>query len=65
MPGKSDTSNIKIEFYNLSQKYNFQIYIFRHWFTNPPLFDIKLVYFNVIEVADSESDLGLFSTALV
>ena len=30
----------------------------------PPLFDLKLVYFYVIEVADSESDLGLFSTAL-
>ena len=36
-----------------------------HWFTKPPLFDIKLEYFSVIEVADSESDLGLFSTALV
>ena len=33
---------------------------------NPlPFFDLKLVYFYVIEVADSESDLGLFSTALV
>ena len=33
---------------------------------NPPLlFDLKLAYSYVIEVADSESDLGLFSTALV
>ena len=32
---------------------------------NHPLFDLKLVYFFVIEVADSETDLGLFSTALV
>ena len=31
----------------------------------PPLFDPKLVYSYVIEVADSESDLGFFSTALV
>ena len=31
----------------------------------PPLFDLKLVYSYVIEVADSESDFGLFSTALV
>ena len=30
-----------------------------------PLFDIKIVYSYVIEVADSESDLGLFSTTLV
>ena len=30
-----------------------------------PLFDQKLVYSYVIELADSESDLGLFSTALV
>ena len=30
-----------------------------------PLFDLKLMYFYVIEAADSESDLGLFSTAIV
>ena len=38
---------------------------FRHWFTIPPLFDIKLLYSYVIEVADSESDLGLHKKALV
>ena len=32
---------------------------------NPPLFGLKLAYFYVIDVADSEYDLGLFSTALV
>ena len=32
---------------------------------NPPLFQLKLVYSYVIEVADSESDLGLYRTALV
>ena len=31
----------------------------------PPLFDLKIVYSYVIEVADSESEVGLFSTALV
>ena len=31
----------------------------------PPLFDLKLVYFYVIEVADSESDFGLHGKALV
>ena len=31
----------------------------------PPAFRPKLVYSYVIEVADSESDGGLFSTALV
>ena len=31
----------------------------------PPLFDLKLEYSYVIKVADFESDLGLFSTALV
>ena len=31
----------------------------------PPLFDLKIVYFYVIEVADSESDLGLHDLALV
>ena len=35
------------------------------WITNPPLFDLKVVYSYVIEVADSESELGMFSTALV
>ena len=32
---------------------------------NPPLFDLKLVYSYVIEVADSESDLGLHGKSLV
>ena len=32
---------------------------------NPPLFDLKVVYSYVIEVADSESDVGLFSTVLI
>ena len=38
-----------------------------HWFTKspPPLFDLKLGYSYVIEVADSESDLGLHDKALV
>ena len=31
----------------------------------PPAFRTKLMYSYVIEVADSESDLGFFSTALV
>ena len=31
----------------------------------PPLFDLKLVYSYVIEVADPESDLGLHGRALV
>ena len=31
----------------------------------PPLFDLKIVYSYVIEVADSESDLGLHGRALV
>ena len=31
----------------------------------PPLFDLKIVYYYVIEVADSESDLGLHGKALV
>ena len=31
----------------------------------PPLFDIKIVYSYVIEVADSESVLGLHGKALV
>ena len=31
----------------------------------PPFFDQKLVYSYVIELADFESDLGFFSTALV
>ena len=31
----------------------------------PPLFDLKLVYSYVIEVTDSESDLGLHGKALV
>ena len=31
----------------------------------PPLFDLKIVYPYVIEVADSESDLGLHGKALV
>ena len=31
----------------------------------PPLFDLKIVYSYVIEVADSESDLGLHAKALV
>ena len=33
--------------------------------TPPPLFDLKIVYSYVIEVADSESDLGLHGRALV
>ena len=32
---------------------------------NPPLFDLKVVYSYVIEVAYFESELGLFCTALV
>ena len=36
---------------------------FWHWFKTPA-FRPKLVYFYVIEVADSGSDLGLFITAL-
>ena len=32
---------------------------------DPPLFDLKLVYSYVIEVADSESDLGLHGKPLV
>ena len=31
----------------------------------PPLFDLKIVYSYVIEVADSESDLGLHDKPLV
>ena len=31
----------------------------------PPLFDLKIVYSYVLEVADSESDLGLHGRALV
>ena len=31
----------------------------------PPLFDLKIVYSYVIEVADSDSDLGLHGKALV
>ena len=31
----------------------------------PPLFDLKIVYSYVIEVADSESDFGLHGKALV
>ena len=31
----------------------------------PPLFDLKLVYSYVVEVADSESDLGLHGNPLV
>ena len=31
----------------------------------PPIFDLKIVYSYVVEVADSESDLGLHSKALV
>ena len=31
----------------------------------PPLFDLKIVYSYVIEVADSESNLGLHGRALV
>ena len=31
----------------------------------PPLFDLKLVYSYVTDVADSESDLGLHGRALV
>ena len=31
----------------------------------PPLFDLEIVYSYVIEIADSESDLGLHSSALV
>ena len=38
---------------------------FRHWYTPPPLFDLKIVYSYVIEVADSESYLGLHGRALV
>ena len=34
-------------------------------YTPPPLFDLKLLYSYVIEVADSESDLGLHGKALV
>ena len=39
----------------------------RHYFTksSPLLFDLKLVYSYVIEVADSESELGLHAKALV
>ena len=33
--------------------------------TPPPLFDLKIVYSYVIEVPDSESDLGLHGKALV
>ena len=33
--------------------------------TPPPLFDLKIVYSYVIEVADSESDLGLHGKTLV
>ena len=33
--------------------------------TPPPLFDLKVVYSYVIQVADSESDLGLHGKALV
>ena len=44
---------------------SFVQYAIRALFTNPPLFELKLIYSNVIEVANSESDLGFFSTALV
>ena len=36
-----------------------------HLEKSPPLFDRKLVYYYVIEVADSESDLGLHGKPLV
>ena len=40
--------------------------IFWHYFTKPPpLFDLKIVYSYVIEVADSESDLGLHGRSLI
>ena len=32
---------------------------------DPPLFELKLMYSYVIELADSESDLGFFNSALV
>ena len=35
------------------------------WFTTPTLLDLKFMYFYVIEVADSKSYLGLFSTGLL
>ena len=41
------------------------IKIIGHYFTTPPLFDLKLVYSYLIEVADSESDLGLHGKPLV
>ena len=40
--------------------------LFWHWSkTTPALLDLKIVYSYVIEVADSESDLGLHGRALV
>ena len=45
------------------------IYLYEYFGTPlqppPPLFDLKIVYSYVIEVADSESDLGLHGRALV
>ena len=36
-----------------------------HILSAPPIFDLKIVYFSVFEVGDSESGLGLHDKALV
>ena len=54
----------KILFKYLNGHIKFYLNI-RSWSGNPPLFDLKIVYSYVIEVADSESDLGLHGRALV
>ena len=36
-----------------------------HILSAPPIVDLKIVYFSVFEVADSESGLGLHDKALV
>ena len=40
-------------------------YLIWYWFTNPRLFDLKFVYFYVIEVADSKSNLNLHGKSLI
>ena len=37
----------------------------RYWYTKSPFFDIKIVYYYVIEFSDSESNLGLHDKSLV
>ena len=58
---RAETFTLSNQEVQIDSKYKIK----RHWSTNTPAFRPKIVYFYVIEVNDSESDLGLFSTALV